>query len=395
MTFKLTTTLSLCLMALCACQTAPPTGALGPEYEISKNLVNATEVIAVVNTQVNAVDLEQQAAEWGYSLKKKEKLEGLDMYIMVFDCPPGIDPYDAVVELERLQSDSTVGVNHKYDLQSGLNVNETEFIVPSRGYADQLIDWPETGCEAQMPIGIIDGGISPALLRRNGDRIAYRPFINTPPSAVALEHGSAIASIFTEPSRLNQVQLYIAAVVSEDKKGQPFSSLVPMLKALNWMAENNVKVVNVSLAGPKNTTLEKAIRRAVDRGMIIVAAVGNDGENSSPRYPAAFDTVIATTAVNKDSQIYDQAVRGSHVDFAAPGVQIYVPDEGNGRFVSGTSFAAPFVTAIIASHSKNSEDLTTKEIETLLSRSTIDLGEKGKDPIYGMGLIKAKANCSF
>jgi len=380
------------LLTLGACQTVSSTpDALETRTAKSEPLINVTEVIAVVNTQVNAVDLEQQASEWGDSLKKKEKLEGLDRYVMTFDCPPGIDPHDAVVELERLQPDSTVGVNHKYNL----NLEDTVFTAPSRTYADNLISWPETGCEAQLPVGIIDGGVSEAFLRRHKDRVAYKSFISGNPSAAAVEHGSAIASILVEPGRLNQGRFYIAAVVSEDDKGQQFSGLFPMLKALDWMVQNDVKVVNVSLAGPKNRTLEKAIRRASDKGMIIVAAVGNDGKNASPRYPAAFDTVIAATAVNKDSEIYAEAVRGSHVDFAAPGVRIFVPDVGEGQFVSGTSIAAPFVTAMIASHSQDGSDMSVEDITNYLSKSTIDLGENGKDPVYGLGLIKAKNNCSF
>ena len=104
-------------IALGACQTVAPLGGQEREPDTqSQALINATEVFAVVNTQVNAVDLEHKAAEWGYSLKQKEKLEGLDMFVMTFECPPGINPHDAVVELERLQANSTVSVNHKYSL---------------------------------------------------------------------------------------------------------------------------------------------------------------------------------------------------------------------------------------------------------------------------------------
>lgn len=392
MNSKLTKFLYVSLLILSACQTAPLTSDTSPKQAtVSDELINRTEVIAVVNTQVNAVDLEQQAEEWGYRLKTKEKLEGLDMYVMTFDCPPGIDPHNAVVELERLQPDSTVGVNHKYDL----NLNDAVFTAPSRGYADNLISWPEAGCDAHVPVGIIDGGISEAFLRRHQDRIFYKTFIKEKPSQAAIDHGSVIASILVEPTRLHQGQFFIAAVVSQDDKGQSFSGVFPMLKALDWMIKNDVKVVNISLAGPNNPTLEKAIKRASDKGMIIVAAVGNDGKYASPRYPAAFETVIAATAVNKDGQIYKDAVQGSHVDFAAPGVRVYVPDVGQGQFVSGTSIAAPFITAMIASHSKDAKDLTVADVTQYLSSSTVDLGESGKDPVYGRGLIKAKTNCSF
>ena len=123
-------------IALGACQTTSPASVPGQAVAVqSQELINETEVFAVVNTQVNAVDLEHKAAEWGYSLKHKEKLAGLDMYIMTFECPPGINPHDAVVELERLQSNSTVSVNHKYSLQTAVSTPE----LSSENYADSLI----------------------------------------------------------------------------------------------------------------------------------------------------------------------------------------------------------------------------------------------------------------
>jgi len=59
------------------------------------------------------------------------------------------------------------------------------------------------------------------------------------------------------------------------------------------MARSDVRVVNISLAGPYNRTLDRGIQRAVDKGMIIVAAVGNDGAQALPLYPAALKDVIA------------------------------------------------------------------------------------------------------
>ena len=105
--------------------------------------------------------------------------------------------------------------------------------------------------------------------------------------------------------------------------------------------------------------------------------------------------MIAATAVNKNAEIYENAVTGSHVDVSAPGVRIYVPDGENGKFVSGTSIAAPFVTAMIASHANKSQNLSVHEISQALAETSVDLGANGKDPVYGVGLIKANDNCSF
>ena len=379
-------------MTLAACQTTQPLAQQeGPLEARDAALVNATEVFAVVNTQVNAVDLEHKAAEWGYSLKQKEKLDGLDMFVLTFECPPGINPHEAVVELERLQANSTVSVNHSYSLQ----FETTSAQAVNRNYADNLIQWPETGCVVRVPVGIIDGGISDDFLQRHKDQITYKSFTKGTPSPSAIAHGNAIASILIDPNRLNQGHYYIASVVSQDENGMQYSGIFPMLKALNWMVENEVKVVNVSLAGPKNKTLQKAIKRASDKGLIVVAAVGNNGKDASPQYPAAFENVIAATAVNVNGKVYDPAVRGPHVDFSAPGVSVYIPGEHAGKYVSGTSIAAPFVTATIASHANNRAELSAAEVTRKLSQSSKDLGPKGVDPTYGHGLISAKENCSF
>jgi len=82
------------------------------------NLINRFEVVASVKSKNVAVDLERQALEWGYTLKKQEKLAGLNLYLLTFDCPPGVDPKDASLELERLQPKASVGEQHKYLLSS-------------------------------------------------------------------------------------------------------------------------------------------------------------------------------------------------------------------------------------------------------------------------------------
>ena len=122
--------------------------------------------------------------------------------------------------------------------------------------------------------------------------------------------------------------------------------------------------------------------------MTIVAAVGNDGADAAPRYPAALGNVIAVTAVDADGQIYRKAVRGPYVDVAAPGVDIYAA----GRFVSGTSMAVPFVTARIAAD-PDLYPAPTASIRKQLSASARDLGLPGRDTVYGAGLVLAKPGC--
>ena len=125
-----------------------------------------------------------------------------------------------------------------------------------------------------------------------------------------------------------------------------------------------------------------------------VAAAGNNGPVAPESYPAAYKDVIAVTAVNKDLENYRGANRGSYVDLSAPGVKIWtaLPD-GKEGFRTGTSFAAPFVTGIVAVRLAANPHWTSKE-ELLKGLTIRDLGPPGTDPIYGRGLAVAPQSCA-
>ena len=127
--------------------------------------------------------------------------------------------------------------------------------------------------------------------------------------------------------------------------------------------------------------------------MVIVAAVGNDGPAAPPRYPAAFDFVIAVTAVDAELAAYARAPRGGYVDFSAPGVDVFVPLGGGGRYMTGTSIAAPFVTAMIASSPEAASLGSVAAVRGSLAREAVDLGAAGSDDTFGAGLARAPESC--
>jgi len=369
------------VLLLGACQTTPSieTGALSKsDLEAASEqgpLINATEVVAVVGSNDIATDLEQKAAHWGYALKRKEPLDGLGLLVLTFDCPPGIDPHVASRELERLAPQTNVGANHRYSFQAAPFAVQAMPQAP-RQYANALIEWPEDGCEVKRSIGMIDGGIDPSANILRVASIQSRSFIdNVSPEAV--EHGTAVAEILVGPGRLSGGTLYSAAVVGTDGNGEIYSGVEPMLKALDWMVKSDVEVVNISLAGPY---------------VVIVAAVGNSGADSSPQFPAALSSVIAATAVDADRQVYNKAVHGPHVDVSAPGVDVWL--RAQNRYLTGTSVAAPFVAAIIAADAELATAGSSKQLRQRLITASFDLGEAGPDPVYGAGLLQVNRACN-
>jgi len=108
-------------------------------------------------------------------------------------------------------------------------------------------------------------------------------------------------------------------------------------------------LVTVSLVGPPNRAIERAIAGLGARGIMVVAAVGNDGPAAPPQYPASYDGVVAVTAVDARGKALVEAGRPRHLDFAAPGAGLAAALPGKGyASVRGTSFAAPLAAARLA-----------------------------------------------
>lgn len=196
-------------------------------------------------------------------------------------------------------------------------------------------------------IAMIDGGVAshPSLA---GAGIEQRGFAGAPQPT---GHGTAISSLLVGsqgPFRgaARGAQLFVGDVYG----GHPAAgSATAIVRALAWAASKRPAVINISLVGPSNRTMERAIAALRARGIAIVAAVGNDGPAAPPQYPASYPGVIAVTGVDAADRALREAGRSTHLDFAAPGADLVAALPGNGYTpVRGTSFAAPFVAARLA-----------------------------------------------
>ena len=382
------TILSVAVFALSACQSAQDAGQGTAVLQAEEALSDESNVIVLVGSEQAAGTLLINASRRGYQLLEKTNLDALDLILMDFKRPPGVSGAVAISDMQSMEPSATAGVDHLFSLQA-----PPEQVSPTNGriYADDLVDWPQSGCRARLSVGIIDGHVETSSARLANAEIIRKSFSNRTPAAT--EHGTAIADLLVGPGKLRNTRLYAASVVGAGSVVDG-AGVQELIFALNWMQASDVKVVNVSLAGPYNRLLEKAVRHAASRGMIIVAAAGNDGPEAAPRYPAAFDEVIAVTAVDRSLEVYNKAVRGSHIDFAAPGVDVFVTSENEGKYLSGTSVAAPFVTALIVSDPFTQTSDNIVGIRQHISDSALDIGPVGPDPIFGQGLPKRTWDCS-
>jgi subtilisin family serine protease len=127
------------------------------------------------------------------------------------------------------------------------------------------------------------------------------------------------------------------------------------------------------------------IQKAVSSNIIVVSSAGNGGPKAEPAFPAAYEDVLAITAVDEQESIFGRANRGTYIDLAAPGVNIFTTSPaGTFDLASGTSMATAHVTGLIALLlSMNKQNVTP----ALLEQTAIDLGIKGRDNDYGYGLV--------
>ena len=128
-------------------------------------------------------------------------------------------------------------------------------------------------------------------------------------------------------------------------------------------------------------------------GLMLVAAAGNGGSATEPAYPAAYQDVIAVTAVSAERTVYAYANRGPYIDFAAPGVRLWTAVPGGGRFQSGTSFAAPYVTSMVALTLAGGAERTVEAVRSRLRQDALDLGAPGRDDVFGWGLVRMWPVC--
>ncbi len=374
--------------AISGCQSSADLERLNDKFPASEALSDGSNVIVLVGSEQAANDLFINATRRGYQLNEKTELQALDMFLLDFKRPKGVSGVVAIGDMQSMEPSATAGLDHFFKLQYQ---EPAQAPVKGQVYANDLVDWPQSGCAAFSSIGIIDGYVEASAPHLSGTEIITKNFSGD--VRAATDHGTAIADLLVGPGKLRDTRLYAASVVGTESSVEG-AGVYELILALNWMQLQDVKVVNISLAGPYNRLLEKTIKHAARRGMIIVAAAGNDGPTADPRYPAAFEDVIAVTAVDRSLEVYSQAVRGAHIDFAAPGVDVFVTSLDEGRYLSGTSVAAPFVTALIASapFTKTSDRIV--DVRKNISHSTQDIGPAGPDPIFGQGLPKRTWDCS-
>lgn len=368
-------------------------GVSGEERDDGEHYVSGEVVVANLGAEA-----EDDVRRLGFVVLDEQQLASLSLTVVRLRVPQRMTAPAARTLLAARFPELVVDVNAIYRPQG-------QVVLPAPDYPAKLIGWGRApaACGRGLRIGVLDTAVDAAMSGLRGAHIVQRSFLPSGAKPAATEHGTAIAEILVGQKAgggarglLPGAELAVAGVFAVDSAGVPAADVVALVGGLDWLAGSGTPVINMSFSGDANALVSLALQRVtVGRAIMVVAAAGNGGAQAPPTFPAAEPGVIGVTAIDSRSQPYADANSGDYVDFAAPGVRIWTPGPTvAGGYNTGTSFAAPFVTAAVAAQLASGAPTDPDRIAQSLAETAVDLGAPGKDPVFGWGLIQLANPCS-
>jgi serine protease len=288
-----------------------------------------------------------------------------------------------------------------------------------------------TSTGSGVTVAVLDSGISPYGTDGFGGRLldGYNAFLNIQSRWQDFHsHGTHVAGTIGQETNNDKIGVagiaygaWLLPVKVLNRSG--YGSNATLAAGIRWAADNGADIINMSLGSASGgRALKEAVEYAYERGVVIVAASGNDASAdtlTAVSYPAAYEQVIAVGAVDsmKKRAFYSNggpslalvAPGGSPDDFNADGAADAVLQEtfqlhlGFVRFdigwgyysMMGTSMASPHVAGVAALIKSVHPDWGPDEIRQALTDTAVDLGDPGRDDAFGYGLIDAAAALAY
>lgn len=351
----------------------------------------------------------EKATAMGFKTIATSKSPAYASPVLLLAVPSGMSEEAAQRRLAGAFPSGRFGPNHVYRIYpsaeegaaSSPAANAPQGCAGPECFAKRLINWnkPVSACAENVRIGVIDTSFDRSHPFFAGhDLSIHADFRKRALSPKDDWHGTAVLSILAgnsqsaTPGLVPKAQFALASTFGADNNGTASADALAVVSALAWL-DGKADIINMSFSGPSNAEIQGAIKAMAAKGVIFVAAGGNQGAYGPASYPAAYPEVIAVTAVRLDSQSYSHATHGDYIDLAAPGVDVYTAlPMGQAGLRTGTSFAAPFVTALIAAMPGARKGIRDK-YDLLARISKTDLGAPGRDPTFGEGLPIAPKSC--
>ncbi|HUQ17138.1 MAG TPA: S8 family serine peptidase, partial [Candidatus Saccharimonadales bacterium] len=330
------------------------------------------------------------------------------------------DPAVARVESDRILRTSFTPNDSLYQTDPGFGLGQW-------GLRKAQLDraWDVVRGSAAITVAIIDTGIDAAHPDLAGVLVPGTTFVSSPSSGCTPGttvddngHGTHVAGIVGANGNNGQgiagVAFGVRVLPVKALDCQGTGLLSDVASGITWAADRGARVINISLGSDSDSpTLHDAIRYAVSRNALVIAAAGNCGDPSRAypnatcpslnvaEFPGAYPEVLAVAATDPNDAHAAFSNTGAYVGISAPGVTILstVPtypttlsrSSGVMNYAAfrGTSQASPLVAGVAALVLSREPALSVAQVIERLKTTADDLGTPGMDPVFGAGRVNA------
>ena len=317
---------------------------------------------------------------------------GSSTYVMEF--PPTANIPQIITTLS--QRTNIDYVEPVYIVQLFYNPNDPNFSKQTYISDSQLGEILALPANHDVIIAVIDTGVDSGHVDLKDHLIGGVNFLNTesPPNDEH-GHGTHIAGIIG--AHINN-QMGIAGLNPKSKimslkiaGSNGIGSQVAAAEAIRYAVDNGARLINCSWGYfVYNQILKDAVEYAISKGVVVVAAMGNNG-SPLKQYPAGFSGVIAVGSMDSTHQRASFSNTGEHIRFLAEGVNILSLAPGGGTLaLSGTSQSTAIITGIISRIFSYNPQLSAHDVGTLMMLSAEPLGDGQRTSESGYGYVQVE-----
>lgn len=345
---------------------------------------NKNEILLLFKKEFPEDLIKEVMQEYGLDSLSVDSLDSLNLKLQVASTN-GQDPKEIEKKINLVYEELEAATNNEYftNAVGAHQVNSGVYPKSLTGASRALT----LSNGENILIGMIDGPVDVRHKDLKGKVTQHTLVEFNQQSSAQMHHGTAIAGVLVASNdRIGiapNAKLLSISAFEYSNKNKAKSSSAQISKAIDYAIKKNVDILNLSFSGGKDPLVKRMIKKAVAKGIVVIASSGNNNTDD-PKYPSAYPGVIAVTAVDHFSKRYKEANRGKHIDLAAPGVGIMSLAPGDRYdFATGTSVAAAHVSGSIALFMSKNKKLD----RLLISETARDLGKPGHDVDYGDGLL--------
>ena len=352
----------------------------------------------------------RRAARAGENARVENTIEELNLDVVKLR--DGADPVEVAARYERNPNITYTDFNHRFTLTSNDTLYKHEWGLHNtgqsvtgsfvRGVADVDIDAPEGWAAAFVTAtppssgGTLTGIIDTGIERGHVDLLNKTKVCATATSATGIVvpgtcsddnlHGTHVAGTIGAATG-NGVGV---AGVAPDAEFAVFKALngagtgfyADIVAGVNYLSKQpGVRIISMSIGGPEDDALNRALSDAYARGTLLVAAAGNDGD-ATKNWPAHHPDVMSVSSIDAAGKKSSFSTCNPDVEIAAPGTDIWSTFPGNGYgVISGTSMATPHVSGVAAMLMRQ------KGLTAAQTRSTLKSTAQGTGNCNNVGVV--------